>query len=313
MAMRRSTSWTAVGAVLVAAGAAWLPALPAASQAPAEPFSLRMDVRGVDLWVGISDRRGRPVAAADIASVSVLEDGRPQAIDAVYPAAELPLNLALVLDTSPTMTAGDAIGAAESDLRRFLDQTLRNEDRGALFTFRHQVVEKVPFGAGFDALHAAVSQAVRTAERPTFEGTAVRDAVAAVIERMERLPGRRAIVVVTDGRDTASELAADRLIRRARQSRVRLYGLMVGKRQIATDLDAVARATGGRLLRAREIAMVSSALRTVRRDLTDHWIVSYRSDRAEQAGCRAIALEALGAERRLQVRSPSGYCPSSGD
>ena len=110
------------GALLVAA---WLSAvvLQAAGTRAAPQFASAVNL--VEVYATVSDRTGEPVTGLGPADFDVLEDGRPQAIQA-FAAGDFPLSVALAIDHSASM-AGSRLRTAAGAAKRFLAR-LRPED-----------------------------------------------------------------------------------------------------------------------------------------------------------------------------------------
>jgi len=287
----------------------------APQSARATDFGLRLEVRAVDLWIAVADRRGRPVDALQAANFRVFEDDHRQRIDSVVRASALPLSLAVVLDTSPTMTEGGVIDAAVTAIADCLPRIVRPQDRAGLLTFRRTLFEQVAWTDQVAALRAGLEAAQRESQHLSAEGTAVRDSLIEALDRLAQRPGRRAIVLVTDGRDNASDHDHQALAARLGRGDARLYVLLVGRRQLGNRLPALAAKSGGRAFRARFPEAISSTLRAIERELagpySGQYVVSYRSSHADDARCREIGLDARRDGRSLRVRSIGGYCPQA--
>lgn len=270
----------------------------------------RVEIRGVDLWVDVASPRH---ATLESARLQIFENGIEQAVDAVMPAREVPLEMAVLLDASPTMLSGGAMSAAISGVERWLRMVLGDDDRAALWLFRESVEIAVPFTGDPARLQSALDLILTAPHRATG-GTAVRDSLLDAFDRLaSRRHGgmamRRALLLVTDGRDSASAAAVADLESRARRADIRLYVLLVGARQVGSELPRVARVTGGRAFRIRHEDAVGSTLRAIDRDLRRQYIVSYRSSHAGMPHCRRLTMAAAQNGRPLELRGISGYCP----
>jgi hypothetical protein len=125
-------------------------------------------------------------------------------------------------------------------------------------------------------------------------GTRFRDAVGMAIKLLEDEPGRRAILAMTDGIDTASEEESlESLIAAARRAGVPVHTLGVGnEEEIATrELEALAEGTRGRYFAAREAGDLQAIYEEVARGLGESYSLSYRSERLPDGTLRAIEVE----------------------
>src|SRR5215468_8106174 len=152
----------------------------------------------VTVPVIVTDRYGRFVTGLTQKEFTVREEGSPQKIED-FSSTEAPFSVALLIDTSrSTQTKLDKIRKAA---RTFIKQLLPN-DRIMVVSFD----EQVRFVCDFTSNHAELESAVHSLK--SSYATKLYDAIYQTInEKMSRIQGRKAIVVLTDGVDTASKLA----------------------------------------------------------------------------------------------------------
>jgi VWFA-related protein len=152
----------------------------------------------VNVPVIITDRYGRFVTGLSRGDFTVREEGSPQKIED-FSSTEAPFNVALLIDTSrSTQNKLDKIRKAALT---FINQLLPN-DRVMVVSFD----EKVRFVSDFTNHHAELERAIKSLKSSYL--TSLYDAIHLTInEKMSRMPGRKAIVVLTDGVDTASKQA----------------------------------------------------------------------------------------------------------
>jgi VWFA-related protein len=191
-----------------------------AQQDPGEPGPPRFR-SGVDLinvTATVSDASGRFVGGLGRDDFVVYEDGEPQAI-AYFSAERVPASVGIVLDTSGSM-AGDKIRAARAALDRFLDELLDRDDE--IFVYR------------FSDLPELVQEWTedRRALARTLEGlipgggTAMYDAVAEAIPVADTGRHRKkAVVLISDGNDTASRTRLGTLRQLIRESEAMVYAI----------------------------------------------------------------------------------------
>src|ERR1035437_10314271 len=165
--------------------------------APSLP-TFRVEARLVQAYVSIFDKRGNPLPNLTRDRFQVLDAGRPQPL-AVFEGAEDVLSCALLLDTTGSMT--DYLPALRSAVVHFVDD-LRAEEAIALYTFNRtlQVAQK------FTSDKKLVTLAVM--HTSAAGGTRLFDSVAQVSRDLAARPGKKALVVFSDGDDNASMLNA---------------------------------------------------------------------------------------------------------
>jgi Ca-activated chloride channel family protein len=167
------------------------------------------------------DRKGRPVTNLRPDEFRVLEDGRPQRLERFAAGATLPARVLLLADASGSMAGGDRPASSRMAVVQVL-AALGPLDEAALAIFDIAFHPLVPFTRDRAALLAEFDQVQR------FGTTALHDALVAGADAVaEPGEGRRAVVVITDGLDNASQRTPDEVIERSRALEVPIYALAV--------------------------------------------------------------------------------------
>ena len=207
-----------LSAVLVAALAAAAPARAAAQDADRPAFRFRTGVDLINVSATVTDRRGRFVSGLDKDDFLVYEDGVPQTLTH-FSRERVPVSLGIVLDTSGSME-GERMAAARSALDRFLFDLLGPDDEFFLYRFNYQP----------RLVHDWTNDPERVSRalggiRPRG-GTALYDAVAdAVVLAEQGRHRKKAVVVISDGNDTNSEIRVRDLQRLIRETEVMVYAV----------------------------------------------------------------------------------------
>ncbi len=204
-------------AALAAALAGWLSRTGVDAQTPG-PFRFRTGVALVNVAVTVVDGQGRFVSGLRRDDFRVYEDEEPRAI-AHFSAERVPVSLGLVLDTSGSME-GVKIEHARRALERFLFDLLDPADEVFLYRFDSQpeliqdwTTDRARIVRALDRL------------RPRG-GTALYDTVAEAIPRAQAGRHRKkALVIISDGNDTASRTEVGELVRLIRQTEVLVYAV----------------------------------------------------------------------------------------
>jgi len=203
-------------------GVQWLHLALAASllAAPlaAQETTLRVDVKLVNLFVNVTDRNGAIVGGLTDADFALFEDGRPQRIAVFERQSELPLNLTLAIDTSGSVHK-DMTEEADA-ARRFAHALLRPQDQMSLLQFATDVRELTPFtnklsqiDRGLDRLHGDFA-------------TALYDAIYLGSERLGTRQGRKVLIVISDGDDTAKSTTYAQALEQALRNEVMIYSII---------------------------------------------------------------------------------------
>ena len=181
-----------------------------------EPLKLQTSL--VNVPVIVSDRQGRYIAGLKAEDFKLYQDGLRQEI-AFFDAAEEPLNIALLLDTSKsTRQVLDDIKKAAAD---FLKQ-LRPQDKAMVVSFDYDVHLLSRLTSDRKALERAVSKA----EIGETIGTTLYDAIIEVTGRQfKQISGRKAIILLTDGKDFGSQISEEDLFDSASESDTAIYSV----------------------------------------------------------------------------------------
>jgi Ca-activated chloride channel homolog len=179
-----------------------------------ENGTIRMDTALVTIPVAVVDRAGKFVPYLTRRDFRLYEDGVEQEIEN-FDSVETPFHVALVLDTSGStrFKLEDIQKAAFAFV-----QELKRDDQIMVISFDSRVRLHCDFTNDYEALRRAIY------ETRTGSSTKLYEAVDKVVDRMERIQGRKAIVLFTDGVDTSSRLAGYQdTITKAEESGVLLY------------------------------------------------------------------------------------------
>jgi Ca-activated chloride channel homolog len=166
-------------------------------------FRARTDA--VTVTVTVTDSIGRLITGLTKDDFQVFEDGVEEQI-AQFTDDRVPVSLGVVLDSSDSMR-GEAMSDARHALDRFVGELLDEEDEAFVATFNHIPRSMTPWRKPPATLIDALAGL-----KPTG-ATAIYDAVAAFAPQFDRRSNvRAAMVVISDGADTAS----DRTLQQAR-------------------------------------------------------------------------------------------------
>jgi Ca-activated chloride channel family protein len=185
---------------------------------PAQDVTLRMDVKLVNVFVNVTDPDGAIVGGLTRDDFAVAEDGRPQQIAVFERQSELPLNLTLAIDTSGSVHKDMA---QETDAaRRFVHALMRPQDQMSLLEFATEVRELTPFtnkpaqiDRGLDRLRGDFA-------------TALYDAIYLGSQRLGHKDGRKVLVLISDGGDTAKSTTYAEALEQALRNEVMIYSII---------------------------------------------------------------------------------------
>jgi Ca-activated chloride channel homolog len=215
----------------------------AAAALGAQQTTLRMDVRLVSVFVNVTDRNGAIVGGLTRGDFALTEDGRAQQIAVFEKQSEMPLNLTLAIDTSGSVHKDMTEEAAAA--RRFAHAIVRPQDQMSVMQFATEVRALTPFTNKLSQIDRGLGQL-----RGDF-ATALYDAIYQGSERLGAKDGRKVLVVISDGDDTANSTTYAQALEQALRNEVMIYAL----------IDVPIAASAGRNL-GGEHAMITLAEQT---------------------------------------------------
>jgi Ca-activated chloride channel family protein len=185
---------------------------------PAQETTLHVDVKLVNLFVNVTDKNGSIIGDLTRDDFSISEDGRPQQISLFERQSELPLNITLAIDTSGSVRKDMAEEADAA--RRFAHAIMRPQDQMRLLQFATYVTELTPFtnkvaliDRGLGQLHSDFA-------------TALYDAISLGAEGLGPREGRKVLVLVSDGGDTAKNTTYAQALEQALRNEVMIYSII---------------------------------------------------------------------------------------
>jgi Ca-activated chloride channel family protein len=176
---------------------------------------VRVDVRLVNVVATVTDARGRYVPNLTAADFVIEEDGKVQPITHFSQDHDVPVSVGILLDTSGSMDRKirTAIEAVDRFTRR-----IHEDDEIFLITFSGQPVLRQDFTDDRDKLSQALRRLNATG------GTALYDALSDGLAKIRSgRHSKRAILVITDGQDTASAVKLDEVLRSVREAELLVY------------------------------------------------------------------------------------------
>ncbi len=188
------------------------------AQEKSDAESINIETTLVSVPVIVSDRQGRYVAGLQAKDFTLFQDGAKQNID-FFAATEEPLNVALLIDTSRSTQS--VIGNIKRAATEFVEQ-LKPQDKAIIVSFDYE--PHVLSALTSDVKN--LKQAIKRAEIGEYIGTALRDAIVQITEKsFANVKGRKAIILLTDGKDHGSYSTTDELIHSVEESDTMIYSI----------------------------------------------------------------------------------------
>jgi Ca-activated chloride channel family protein len=264
---------------------------------------IRVKVPLVEVYASVYDRTGQYVEGLVRESFRVLEDGKPQQI-MNFEADSGRLSCAVLLDTTGSMN--EALPHVKNSIVKLID-ILRPEDAVAVFTFDRRLVVRQEFTSD----KAAAKRAVL---RTRAEGqTALFDALSEVVQEISERPGKKALVVFSDGDDNASVLNANSAVTRAKKAGIPLYAIAEGEatrsRELRRLLDDLSKRTGGASYQAKKPSEIEEVFQKIAIDLRHLYMLTYRPEAVSEDGRWRKVEVVLTGQKDFRIRSKEGYFP----
>lgn len=288
---------------------------------------IRVETNLTNIFFTAADGNKRFVSNLKKEDIRILEDGQPQDIFTFQQNVDLPLSIAILIDTSQSeeRTLPDEKAAARS----FLEAVMRvNQDEAAIVSFTGEVTLEQGFTGSLDRLRRAIDRVefippsgyigggVVVAGTPPISdtnqilagSTALWDAVWATSNELLSDSAdntRRAIILLTDGVDTTSQVKMHDAIERAQKADALIYAIGIGDSyQGGVDtgsLKKIAEKTGGRAYFPSSESELRAAFAQIQRELREQYLVAYSpSNKARDGSYRRIQIEVVNPELRSQ-------------
>jgi Ca-activated chloride channel family protein len=283
--------------------------------AESQQATFRSGVDLVTVSATVRDGKGRLVKDLAKKDFEVIDRGEKRAISE-FRSERAPLSLAILFDVSGSMDTADRSTAARFAAYHLLSQLEHGRDEAGLFAFDSRLREVAPFTVDTHALKGALG------EVDPFGATSLHDAISAAAERVAARPmARRAVVVLTDGIDTASRLTPAQVSAKAAAIDVPVYIIAVvlpiddpgsdratpgSQRQAPASIgtiDDLARWTGGALYYSSASATAYTAARSVVDELRHLYLIAFEPGAAP--GWHPIEIRT--SQKDFVVRTRGGY------
>jgi Ca-activated chloride channel family protein len=290
---------------------------PASAQAPAtatppeSPITtLKVNTSLVAVSAIVRDKTGAPVSGLTRGDFVLKQDGKPQQITYFSQGSELPLTLALMVDTSGSQRAyiRDEISAGQVFFRTMMKQP---EDRAVLVQFDRAIVQLARITSSVTTLEHALaylSQSHDDVAPPTSRGgTLLYDAICAVSKiELGNQMGRRAMVILTDGGDNGSQFSEKKAIEEAQRAGIMIYSIYYsnggGDEAVLKDLS---KRTGGREFEVGPTTTLEQIYAQIADDMRLQYELGYTPPASHPNKYHKIDLEET--DKKLTVQAREGY------
>jgi VWFA-related protein len=304
---------------------------------------VRVETNLTSIFFTAADSSKRFVTNLTKEDIRILEDGQAQEIFTFQKNLELPLSIAILIDTSRSeeRTLPDEKAAA----RAFVEAVMRpDKDEAAIVSFTGEVTLEQGFTGNLDRLRRAIDRVefvppsgyigggvvvggtppISDTNQMLAGSTAIWDAVWASSNDLLSISAdntRRTIILLTDGENTSGQMKIHEAIERAQKADALIYAVGIGDSyQGGVDegsLRKITEQTGGRAYFPHNERELRSAFDQIQRDLREQYLVAYSpSNKVRDGSYRRIQIEVVNPELRpqkLKLNYRPGYFAKTAD
>ncbi|MDR0841802.1 MAG: VWA domain-containing protein [Acidobacteriota bacterium] len=254
----------------------------------------------VNVLCSVFDKRTKTfVTSLGQGDFSIFEDGKRQEIRNFTRETDLPLTLAMLVDTSNTVK--QKLEFEQDAATSFFANVLKEKDRALLVEFNTSVALLQDFTSDPNKLANQI--------RKLHVGgdTALYDAIHTVCDqKMIRENGRKAMIILSDGEDTVSSIDYKRAVEMAVRAECTIFAVSINKggffgtgedtKKGDNTLKNLARETGGKVFFPFKVEELEEAFRQINQELRSQYSVGYVSTNSRRDG----------SHRKIEIKVPAG-------
>jgi VWFA-related protein len=267
-----------------------------------------VEVEVVSVTAVVFDKAGKPVRGLGPKDVELLEDGVKQEVSYFREASSLsdsaervPLSVVLVLDTSGSMSPN--LHFLQEAVLSFVYK-LEEVDTALVVSFNESVKGSAEFTGDTDRLERFVEGL------QAWGGTSLYDAISYSLGRIKDQPGRKALIVFSDGGDNSSTTTEREAVDYARAVEATVYSIGFkspgfGIGSPSGFLRKIAQETGGRYFSPDKVGELIKVFNEISEELKNHYLLAYTPKRPADGGWREIRLKVN--RPGVEVRVRKGY------
>jgi len=268
-------------------------------------YVAELDVNLVELPVTVADAAGTPVSNLEQKDFTVLENAKPQTIKAFNFASNLPLSVGVLIDHSGSMEK--RMKATKEAAIEFFKDIIKAGDRAFIGGFAFDTTKLAPFVSDVASLQQQV-EAVPDAGG----GTSLYDAIVTGLYRFRNVQGRKALIILTDGKDTTSRLPYEEMLLYVRVSRTPLYfigiGLGFADMSGTSKMKSLANETGGIAYLIKDVKQLHETYAQLEKDLRSQYLIAYNSE-STKGDTKYRTVDVKVSRPDAKVRTIRGFIP----
>jgi Ca-activated chloride channel homolog len=272
----------------------------------APDFTHRVNVDLVELYTSVVDGRGRPVEGLAKDDFAVFEDGVAQQVRRFERVEDVPVYAGILLDTSASMGDNEKLDKAVRGALRFFQKVITPKDRAAVITFSDQPTVAARFTNQEPVLAGGLAGLTAAGN------TALYDSLIYALYYFGGVKGKRALVILSDGKDEGSRYPFNEALEYARRSGVALYtigiGLSTREADVRLKLSRLAEETGGRFFHIEQAGELEGIYDRIQKELRSQYLLAYQSSN-EGDSEKFRTVEVKLAKPGMEAKTVRGYYP----
>jgi VWFA-related protein len=305
---RSLSTLATLAAILLAGSALYAGAQESIKPAATDDTIFRGEITRVNMLFTVTDKRGRFVTDLTRGDFTILENKKPQAIKEFTAESDLPLRLAILIDTSASVT--DRFHFQQEAATNFINSVVRDQDKAIIVSFDTAAELAADLTGDTRILEKAVHDL-----RPGG-GTALYDAIffACKEKLMQDQPMykfRRAMVVLSDGDDNQSQHSRDQALEMAQRADTVIYTISTNTSHNESEGDKVMRyfadQTGGASFFPFQASDLNQSFENIANELRHQYNLFYAPEPLNNDGLYHRVQIKVKNRKDLIVRARKGY------
>lgn len=261
-----------------------------------------MDVHLVELPTTVMVA-GKPINDLDENAFKVLDEGQPVKLAKFEHVKDLPLSIGMAVDTSGSME--ERMATARETGAAFFQNVLRKGDKAFLVAFDSQPHLVQKWSPELKDIYSGL------AKMRAEESTALYDAVVYSLYNFSGVKGQKALVLLTDGKDTVSKFTFDQALEYAQRAAVPVYTIGIGIRGVDLDvkskLNRLTTETGGTSYYIENAAELAKIYADIQNELRSQYVLGFYPAADVKPGSKWREVTVQVAEGK--VKTIRGYYP----
>lgn len=291
-----------------------------------EDQTIKLDTKLVNVLFSVQDKQNRYINDIKQEEVEVLENGQPQQIFTFKREFDLPLTMALLIDVSGSEQY--TLPLLKEAGGQFINSVIRaGKDTAGVIKFEGEATVMVGLTSNPARVRKALEDIAFTAAPPQSiyggatppinggsrqGGTSIYDSIVATsADMLAKEPGRKTIILLTDGEDTTSRVKIGDAIDEALRAEVVIYAIGIGDPGFGGVnkgvLNKICEATGGRATFPKKPQDLEQAFTELEKDLRQQYLLAYEPKAGNNDGSfRKIEIRVTN-RKEMKVRHRRGY------